>query len=203
MKPTQQDVKNFVNYDSWFNEFKTKPGGRYYTFKAALNLLLQQEDSRLIVETGSCRQENDWTAGYSTYLFGRFCKTYNRHLFTIDNNPENLEIAKRITNDYRENITYVLSDSVSYLEKFSRPIDLLYLDSLDCPTELEADVSASQKHVLKELLAVYKQLTPYAIVMIDDNDYENGGKSLLAKRYLFEYNWKCVLDERQSLWIRR
>ena len=203
MNPTQQDIQNFINFDSWFNEFKTKPGGRYYTFKAALNLMLQQEDSRLILETGSVRQENDWTAGYSTYIFGRFCKQYDKQLFTIDSSSENLEMAKRVTSDFKDNITYVLSDSVAYLEKFSRPIDLLYLDSLDCPTEDGSDASAAQKHTLKELLSVYKQLTPYAGVMIDDNDWDNGGKSLLAKRYLFENNWRCVLDERQSLWIRR
>ena len=199
----QSQIYEFLNWDSWFSEFKSKPGGRFWTFKSAIGLFLQIPNSKIIVETGCLRQNEDWGAGMSTYIFGRICKEYDKYLFTVDNDPEHLDMAKVVTKEFAEYINYNLDNSINFLQKFTRPIDLLYLDSLDCPLEEDADASIAQKHQLKELLSVYKLLTDHSVVLLDDNNWKNGGKTLLTKRFLFENNWKCVLDDRQSLWLKQ
>jgi len=172
----------------------------YLTLKIALNLFLQNK-GKTIVETGTQRVIND-PGGCSTLLFGAFCKRYNKKLITVDNNPEHMKTAKEATKEYAQWIVYVLEDSVKFLEQFNRTIDLLYLDSLDCPLP-PADAIEAQKHNLRELQAAYDKLPKGAILLIDDNNFENGGKTRLSKRYLKDTGeWQCILDYGQTLWLR-
>lgn len=195
------EFSDFYNWNSWFEKYKLKPGGRYYTFKTALALFLQR-NGRNIVETGCIKEANDWSTGMSTFIFGEFCFEYDRMLYTVDKNSKALEMAKQCTSDFAKNIIFNLGDSVAFLKKFDKPIDLLYLDSLDCPTNEDEDAVFSQKHALNELLAAYPKLGTHSVILIDDNDWKHGGKSRLVKRYLAENDWHCVMDERQSLWIK-
>jgi len=173
---------------------------KWLTFKIALNLFLQS-NGQLIVETGTQRLKDD-PGGCSTTLFGAFCQHYGKRLITVDNNPHHIEISKECTKDFKNHITYVLMDSVEFLSRFTEPIDLLYLDSLDCPLP-PADATEAQKHNLRELKAAYKNLHKGSIVLIDDNDFANGGKSRLSKRFLLKTGeWICLLDHGQTLWVR-
>jgi predicted O-methyltransferase YrrM len=172
---------------------------KYFTLKAALNLLLQN-GGKLIVETGTQRTRGD-PGGGSTTLFGAFCKRYRRRLITVDNNPQHLETSRECTEEFKEFIEYVLSDSVEFLRNFKEPIDLLYLDSLDCPAE--GDATEAQQHNLRELKSAYKNLGVGSIVLIDDNNFANGGKSRLSKYFLLQTGeWFCILDAGQSLWVK-
>jgi len=173
---------------------------KYCTFKAALNLFLQN-NGQIIVETGTQRLKDD-VGGCSTTLFGAFCKTYNKTLYTVDNDPKHLEISKELTQEFKDHIVYVLSDSVEFLEKFDEPIDLLYLDSLDCPLP-PADATESQLHQLREIKAAYPKLHKGSVVLLDDNDFTNGGKTRLSKRWLFKTReFLLILDDKQSLWLK-
>jgi SAM-dependent methyltransferase len=173
---------------------------KYYTFKTALNLFLQN-NGKLIVETGTQRMIDD-PGGCSTTLFGAFCKRYNKRLITVDNNPKNIEVSKEATKEFRDHIEYVLSDSVDFLMKFNEPIDLLYLDSMDCPLP-PADATESQMHQLNELKAAYNKLHPGSIYLGDDNNFSNGGKTRLAKKFLIKSGeWVCIFDGGQSLWLK-
>ena len=94
-------------------------------------------------------------------------------------------------------------DSVKFLKEFNQKIDLLYLDSLDCPLPPE-DATEAQTHNLNELKATYDKLHEGSIILIDDNNFENGGKTRLSKQFLLQTGqWLCVLDYGQTLWIRR
>jgi len=173
---------------------------KYITLKIALNLFLQN-GGETIVETGTQRMVDD-PGGCSTLLFAAFCERYGRHLITVDNDPEHIETSKKVTEQFKDNITYVLMDSVKFLAEFGNEIDLLYLDSLDCPWP-PADATASQVHNLNELQAAYDKLPKGSILLIDDNNFANGGKTRLTKKYLLESNeWKCILDYGQTLWLR-
>ena len=173
---------------------------QYLTFKAALNLFLQN-NGEFIVETGTQRMIDD-PGGCSTTLFGAFCKRYGKRLITVDNNPKHLEISKEATKDFKDHITYVLMDSVQFLLNFNEPIDLLYLDSLDCPLP-PADATESQAHQLREIKAAYGKLHVGTVVLLDDNNFENGGKTRLSKRFLLKTGeWNCILDHGQSLWVK-
>ncbi len=171
---------------------------KYLTFKAALNLFLQN-DGRIIVETGTQRMKDD-PGGCSTTLFGAFCERYGKKLFTVDINPLNMKVSMDATEAFKDHITYTVIDSVKFLSKFDKEIDLLYLDSLDCPTP-PADATESQTHNLNEVKAAYGKLREGSILLIDDNNFENGGKSRLSKRFLLETGeWRCILDYGQTLW---
>lgn len=178
-------------------EFVRSP--KYYTFKIALNLLLQN-NGKIIVETGTQRMIDD-PGGCSTLLFGAFCQRYGKKLFTVDNNQKNIDTSKQATQAYSDHITYVLADSVQFLQTFNRHIDLLYLDSKDCP--VTGDATEAQQQQLNEFLAAENKLSEGSIYLGDDSAFENGGKTRLLKKYLISKpEWRCVLDWGQALWIK-
>jgi hypothetical protein len=191
---------NFLEYHSWFDEkYERFLRGRYYTLRTALNLLIQRP-LHTVVETGCTRLPNDSGSGYSTYIFGDFIAHYGGHLTTIDIEPDNIRRCKEITKEFEKDITYINSDSLIALGKFTRPIDLLYLDSMDIPEE--GDATAGQEHNLKEFKVAESLLHEKSIILIDDNDMENGGKSRLTKKYLKDNGYRLLLNLAQSLWIK-
>jgi len=194
----------FLEHDwlySRFNHLEFVQSPKYITFKAALNLFLQN-NGQIIVETGTQRLRDD-PGGSSTTLFGAFCKKYGKKLFTVDINPSNMKVSRDCTMEFKDSIIYVLTDSVKFLRNFNQKIDLLYLDSLDCPLP-PSNATEAQTHNLNELKAAYDKLQEGSILLIDDNNFENGGKTRLSKKFLLETGvWQCVLDYGQTLWMRR
>lgn len=191
-----------------FNRLEFVQSRKYFTFKVALNLFLQN-DGKIIVETGTQRMIDD-PGGCSTLLFGAFCARHQRReadiqnlrrLITVDNDVTHMETSKIATEKYKDYITYVLMDSVKFLREFDRKIDLLYLDSLDCPWP-PANATLAQEHNLNELKAAYHTLHKGSILLIDDNGFENGGKTRLSKKFLLETGeWQCLLDHGQTVWM--
>jgi len=174
------DIANlrFVFWDSKFEEkYKDKLKERFMTFKLALNLFLQW-NGRVIVETGSQRSlKGGWEGdSNSTMVFGDYLSRYPGHLWTCDKESEVIETAKQRTRPFSQNITYVAEDSLKFLQRFTKTIDLLYLDSLDCPRE--GDARKAQEHTLKELQLSLPKLSVSGIVLLDDNWYKNGAKPL-------------------------
>lgn len=160
-----------------------------------------------MVETGTQRVIDD-PGGCGTLLFGAFCNRYGKKLFTVDINPLNIQVSREATREFKDCITYVTMDSVKFLTEFNEKIDLLYLDSLDCPFDYEnpsrvLDATEAQTHNLNELKAAYDKLHKGSILLMDDNNFENGGKTRLSKRFLLETGeWQCILDHGQTLWVR-
>ena len=193
-------IEDFGECNSWFDDaFRDKCGARFPTFKIALNLLLQN-GGKNIVETGTIRQFEDYGAGYSTYIFGSFIKMYGGNITTIDIDGDNMEVCRAVTREFEELINYVVEDSLTALTKITEPIDLLYLDSLDTP--LEGDATKAQEHNLKEFKIVEHLLHDKSVVLLDDNFFENGGKTRLTKKYLHEKGWKLLFNSQQSLWVK-
>lgn len=194
----------------WFDrKFEKKLGRRHATFKRAFDLLLQRtEGTRAIVETGCVRESNDYSAGYSTVLFGELLSRYGGRLHSVDLSARNVELCRKLTRPFAAFVTVHAGDSVTFLREWPRsypntPIDLLYLDSLDYPmASKDGPREPSQQHCLAELEAALPSLGPRAIVLIDDSDLPGGGKPLLARRRLAELGWRCELDDYQTLWIR-
>jgi predicted O-methyltransferase YrrM len=174
-------------------------GNRYLSVKVALELFKGQN----IVETGTIRGKDDWGAGMSTLIFADFCKTYNHHLFTVDIDAAIMDISREITKDYAVYISYIVNDSVTFLKNFNQQIDFLYLDSMDCP-EYDSPYSfaliASQIHQLKEIEAAWDKLSDGAVILLDDNKFENGGKTKLAKYFLRDKGCRELINDKQALW---
>lgn len=188
--------------DDWFyKKYSLKLADRYWSFKVALNLFLQFDGDN-IVETGCVREEDDWGAGMSTYVFGDFCTRYGKTLWSVDNSVNALGKAQKICEDFVDNILFTLRDSVEYLRDFKKPIDLLYLDSKDCELGDDADNTPAQQHQLRELTRAYPKLSSKCVVLLDDNRFENGGKTTLSREYLLKKGFTCLIDFKQSLWVR-
>ena len=194
---------------NWFYKKYFYGGGnsRYWTFQMAMNLLSQQTDNPVIIETGCQRQEDDLGAGMSTSIFGEYCKRYGGKCISVDLIEYHLNVCKRCTVEYAAHIDYVLSDSLEYLRNYNGPVDLLYLDSLDYPIGDNAGDEtmrmASQTHCLLEFKSIEPRLQPNTVLLVDDNMLPFGGKPKLLKTYLESKGWTCLFDYQQSLWIRR
>ncbi len=202
LTPHQQFFE--ISTDWFTKEFRKPAGRRWATFKIALNLFLQRSGTT-ILETGCQRFHGDWGAGCSTMLFSRTIERFGGELFSVDNSIESCDVARSVVCDINADVTVTCADSVDFLKEFGKPIDLLYLDSMDYPLGWRASregQESSQQHCLDELMAAQRWLHPKSIVLLDDNDLPGGGKPPLAKKWLRENGWHCVLDDQQSLWIQ-
>jgi len=200
-------MSDFFLFNNWWSEkykFKLGEGVRYPSFKIALNLFLQRNGINM-VETGTTRMKDDWGAGMSTVVLGDFAKHYDKHLWTVDISGANIDLCREMTAEFEEVISYNIMDSISFLTIFPEKIDLLYLDSMDCPIDDEPNspkLIASQQHQLKELEAAWDKLHDKSIVLLDDNNFSNGGKCKLSIEFLKGQGWQCLFNDKQSLWIK-
>lgn len=197
------------DHSNWFYDryFYNGSNSRYYTFQLSLNLLHQRHELPVILETGCQRHEEDVGAGMSTSIFAEYIKRYGGSLITVDNNEEHLERVRGFLEKWPDiDKTFVKSDSIQYLKEYKGKCDLLYLDSLDYPVGVDLGNRqmqiAAQDHCLNEFLAVEDQLSSNSIVLLDDNQFAGGGKPALAKRYLLQMGWTCLLDLQSSLWVK-
>lgn len=196
-----ENFTDFLGINSWFDQkYRVKSDGRYPTFKLALNLFLQTKGKN-IVETGTTRMVEDYGAGYSTVLFGDFLAKYGGHIWTVDISQPNIDTCKIVTEPFKSVITYVTDDSHTFLANFTQSIDLLYLDSYDYPLD-GTDPGPCQQHQLKEFKLAQPWLTDQAIILLDDNNFDNGGKTKLTKDYLLREGYTCLLDLQQSIFIQ-
>ena len=173
---------------------------RFFTFKTAISLFLNS-NTKNIIETGCQRNLVDWGAGNSSLIFAETLFNFPEkgNLFSVDISAQNLNICHEVVKKF-ENSNLFLGDSIEFLKQFNEEIGLLYLDSFDYEVNLQKE---SQEHQLNEIKAAYNKLTDDSIILLDDNDFSNGGKTKLTKEFLLEENWKCVLDHQQSLWIKK
>ena len=196
-------IKEFGFNYNWLQEkYRNKLDQRYYTMQIALNLFLQFQ-GKTIVETGCQRIKDDWGGGCSTSIFGEFCHKYGNKLYTIDNSREYMEVAKQVTLDFKENITYICDDSIHCLQTYKFPhIDLLYLDSMDCCELENVNNKEAQKHELAELTAIYDKLPTHTIILLDDSLFKNGGKTKLSKEFLISKKCLLLIDYQQTLFLK-
>jgi hypothetical protein len=190
-----------ISSDWFFEKYYDKLSCRYWTQKVALGLFLQFGGDNM-VETGCARLEEDWGGGYSTYVYGDFASYYGKKLWTCDINEKNLAVAEKVTKPYKDNITYVCDDSIRFLTDFSEKINFLYLDSVDCDPDNEEQTDMAQDHQYKEVEVVLPKLADNCVVLLDDNNYPNGGKTKRAKQLLLDNGFTQIMDFQQSLFVK-
>ncbi len=194
-------MNDFLFINNWFDQkYRIKSDGRYPTFKTALNLM-NQLGGKNIVETGTTRMVDDYGAGYSTVMFADYLTKYGGKIWTVDISQANIDTCKLVTKEFEKVVSYHVQDSLAFLANFKEKIDLLYLDSFDYPLD-GTDPTPCQEHQLKEFKLAEHLLSDSAIVLLDDNNFDNGGKTKLTKNYLVEQGWTCLIDLQQSLFIK-
>jgi hypothetical protein len=185
---------------------------RASSLEIVFELLDQKEDKNfLIVETGCMRADHGQLAlgddGASTFIFDDFINYYDGEVLSVDINPSNVEHATRMTSD-KTKVT--CSDSVKYLWSLpeEKKIDFLYLDSYDFEPD---NPVPSQKHHLKELCAVMKNLKKGTIICVDDHlntpifdqyraTLAYGGKATFIEDFMNDIGAELLHDGYQILW---
>ena len=173
---------------------------RYPTSVAAMKLI-SERGAKVIIETGTTRDEiaKMEGAGGFTVIFGCYAQGLGARLTSVDIDAKNCATARRVTSNYRNNVSVVCSDSLPFLEKYSVGlIDFLYLDSFDYDSKNPAP---SQNHHLKEIQAAYNKLHSQSVVMVDDCDLPGGGKCKLVEAFLLERGWKMVMNGYQQIFV--
>jgi hypothetical protein len=156
---------------------------RHTSFDVLLRAVKQRFQDATIVETGCIRAAEDWSAGYSTYLFAVYLTRRKAgRLHSFDNEPEHLRLAETLIAPFGERVQFHQGDSVECLSRFSGTIDVLYLDSLDVEDPRHAE------HTLREVKAAESKLHARSLVLIDDTGWQRGwvGKGALAVPWLLD-----------------
>ncbi len=120
----------------------------------------------------------------------------NGFVHSVDINKDSIKQAQaEVEKQGLQNVVKIYhSDSLDFLENFSKKIDLLYLDSYDY-SKSDIDIQKkSQEHHLEEFKRVENQLHEKSIVLIDDCDLPIGGKGRLAIAYKLGRDWKVVME---------
>lgn len=185
---------------------------RASSLSIVFELLDQKEDKNfLIVETGCMRADHGQLAlgddGASTYIFDDFINYYDGEVVSVDINPNNVAHAQSMVSD---RTTVYCSDSVEFLWNIpaKKKIDFLYLDSYDFEPN---NPVPSQKHHLKELCAVMKNLKKGTIICVDDHlntpnfdqyraTLAQGGKATFIEDFMNDIGAELLHDGYQIIW---
>jgi len=173
-------------------------------FRAMLAALEERpREGILIVETGGLRQPGNFDGdGQSTVIFDAYVQFRRGQLLSVDLDP----VCAAHTRDFcSPRALAVTADSVAFLHLLSslgerRPIDLLYLDSMDLDQDNPAP---SAQHHLKELAAIMPRLEPGSLIAVDDNPLVQGkrqGKGYLVEEFLAGIGARKLHDGYQMLW---
>jgi len=169
---------------------------RHRTMSAFLKIVKGIEKP-VVVETGCIRAEDDWTAGFSSFLFGWFLKHHGGELHSVDIDGGNVNFARTWTQGLP--VTVHQSDSRLWLANYNGKIDALYLDSAD------VDTPRYQEICLEEAQAAISKLSDNCPILIDDTTYSGGGKYKgkggMAIPWLLDRGWKVALAGYQVLLV--
>ena len=169
MENKQFDLDQFLLPYKEVLEYSGLHRQNYY--KHIINKLVNLNRPIIIVETGTMWTSLQDNMGAFTYIFGDLIKNHTGgKLITIDISEKNINLCKEYTKEFSDVIKYVISDSVEYLASLPTDIvsniDFLYLDSWDLDM---LNPLPSQIHHLRELSAVYHNLSNNMSIAVDDN----------------------------------
>jgi hypothetical protein len=151
-----------------------------------------------IIETGCMRADHGDLCfgddGASTWIFDKFVNMKGGTVISIDNNPFNIEYAKKKVSD---KVYFICDDSVRAIWEITdfTQFDLIYLDSYDI---MKDNPHPSQLHHMHELAAVLKNAHPKTIIIVDDYDafFIGGhiGKGTYVKEFMDKIGAKVIYD---------
>ncbi len=170
---------------------------RFDLFKESLKIA-NKRGLKTFVETGTARgkikfffiKKINWKDGMSTLMFAEFAKFTNGELHTCDISSNNIKNAKFFTKKLNKYISFYTEDSVSFLKKFPKKIDFLYLDSFD-----GHNVELASKHQLKEAKMAINKLTSNSLVVLDDK----GSKTIYSLPFFIDNGFKIILETQQQV----
>jgi len=127
-------------------------------------------------------------------------------------------VHKEINIKNKEDIGLLVLNDIYYpIKEIKKEINKLNndLNILECLTYLQTFsedsfmkrfgefVLPSQQKVLEQYKSFRKNLRSNSIVLLEGNDYPGGSQTLLAKRQLESDGFICLLNLKQSVWLKR
>ena len=197
-----------VQLQQWIEQWCRGPKGahnsayadRHHSFDVTFREVGRRFPVPMIVETGTIRGEEDWGgAGFFTYLAGAFVLRRGGKLHSVDLTDRHCQFARTWTAVFGEAVEIHCQDSVAFLREFGRPIDLLYLDSLDTYQPGHAE------HALLEAQSALPWLHAQSLILLDDTFWSADhfeGKGTLAVPWLLDHGWKILHAGYQVLLCR-
>ena len=150
----------------------------------------------IIVETGCARVENNFEGdGLSTLIFDAYVETNGGNFYSVDISPDSVGFAR--SKAISEKTKIACEDSVGFLYKFDKKIDLLYLDSYDLDP---VNPHPSSIHHIYELLAVSKCLKNGTMIVVDDNLDNEIGKGKYIADYFEKIGIPMIYSGYQQIW---
>lgn len=177
-------------------------GHRGPRFRNLAEAMLVADRPISIIETGCMRAptvDPPEIDGCSSLVWNFIAEQTQGSFVSIDINPQNIEYAKSKLSPRAQ---LICGESVAILSSISRtqkPIDFLYLDSMDWEgTELDRGLSAL--HHAAELCAVWPWLNPGALIAIDDCHGAYAGKHAMVRRFFESINVAPICDDFIHVW---
>ena len=186
-------------WEEYFNPIKSQLGARQSTFEEIFEHLDWWDDF-IIIETGTYREENNYTGdGCSTLLFDNYIDIRGEgKLISIDIDPKACALAQKNT----KHAEIIEADSVEALDNLQGSISLLYLDSYNI-TDWNNDWAPAAHH-LKELFAAHDLLQVGTLIVVDDNikapDGRRHGKGRLVYELMESLGIEPLFDSYQIGW---
>jgi hypothetical protein len=197
-KAIMQPNYNFL--DHFDSQFAPLLGPRSATFRAIFQYLLTiHSPPYLIVETGMARKAGNWQGdGMSTVLWDRFVSALNGRVVSIDIDPGAIDVTRPMVSS-RTNL--VCNDSVATLCGLADigRAQLIYLDSYDLDT---SDPHPSAMHHLYELAAIFSNLAPGTLIVVDDCISDEVGKHKYVKGFFDRIGVRPLFRGYQTGWVK-
>jgi len=172
---------------------------RSVTMGTSLRLLSARKGSSpTIVEIGTLR-DNTKGGGHSTYKFGEYCSRFGGTVHTVDISGAAIDYSMRASSEFQPWIRYHRADSEEFLATFDGTIDLLYLDGLDA---LPGDEELASRKQLAEITAALPHLATECLVLLDDADLPDRGKTRFSDPFLSEHGFTLHINAYQVLYVR-
>ncbi|CAG9329709.1 unnamed protein product [Blepharisma stoltei] len=177
-----------------------KDDKRFITFSEAMKLMIYRNSKNLIELGTEWGEEKCTYDGCSTSIFGLFAYATEKFLISVDNDQNAVYKAKEATKWIEDNVSVIKSDSVEFLKNYDKPIDFLYIDSMDYDEKILDHI---QHYHLEEIKAAYRKLHKYSIVLLDEGNMDHGGSNKLVYEYLENLGWERVVNKWQYLYVHK
>tara|TARA_B100000965_G_C19428379_1_gene685312 strand:+ start:318 stop:890 length:573 start_codon:yes stop_codon:yes gene_type:complete len=186
---------------NFLKKFDNPKNIRFDMFRRVFDLSLNR-NHKIIVETGTSRgkikffflKKYNWKDGMSTIMFANFAKFIDGHLHTCDISKKNINNAKKFTKNYLNFITYYVDDSLIFLNKFDKMIDLLYLDSFD-----GHNPAVASEHQLNEAKIAINKIHDNSLILLDDK----GSKTNLSIDFLINEGLKIIYETKYQVLLSK
>lgn len=150
----------------------------------------KMHNGKTIVEIGSIRKKDNIEGdGYSTVAWALIAK----QVYTIDNDRNSSLLTLSELKGYK-NVIAITMDGADFLNSFREPIDLLYLDGMDCWMD------GHQEFHLRCYQAAKKNLHEKSVILIDDTYCRLTGKGRLVIPEI-EKDYKKIFEDKMTLFV--